>query len=149
MRSVIVDERTFIPKESDIERRWFVVDAEGKVLGRLATRIAQIVRGKEKVYFTPHLDTGDFVVVVNADKIRVTGKKVTDKIYYRHSGYIGNLKKTTLGQMLARKPEWVIMHAVRGMLPKNRLGRKLLKKVKVYRGPTHPHAAQNPQPLDV
>jgi len=144
-----VDERTFIPKESDIERRWFVVDAEGKVLGRLATRIAQIVRGKEKVYFTPHLDTGDFVVVVNADKIRVTGKKEADKTYYRHSGYIGNLKKTTLGRMMARKPEWVIMHAVRGMLPKNRLGRKLLKKVKVYRGPTHPHAAQNPQPLDV
>ena len=145
----MVDERTFIPKESDIERRWFVVDAEGKVLGRLATRIAQVVRGKEKVYFTPHLDTGDFVVVVNADKVRVTGKKEDDKIYYRHSGYVGHLKKTTLGQMLARKPEWVIMHAVRGMLPKNRLGRKLLKKVKVYRGPNHPHAAQNPQPLDV
>jgi large subunit ribosomal protein L13 len=145
----MVDDRTFIPKESDIERRWFVVDAEGKVLGRLATRVAQIVRGKEKAYFTPHLDTGDFVVVVNADKVRVTGNKPADKMYYRHSGYVGHLKETSLGRMLARKPEWVILHAVRGMLPKNRLGRKLLKKVKVYRGPNHPHAAQNPQPLDV
>ncbi|UCH78310.1 MAG: 50S ribosomal protein L13 [Candidatus Coatesbacteria bacterium] len=142
-------EKTYIPKLGEIERRWFVVDAEGKVLGRLATRIAQIVRGKEKPYFTPHLDTGDFVVVVNADKIRVTGKKPEAKIYYRHSGYVGHLREEPLERLLARKPEWVILHAVRGMLPKNRLGRKLLRKVKVYRGPTHPHAAQNPQPLEV
>lgn len=144
-----MNERTYIPKEEDIERRWFVVDADGKVLGRLATRIAQIVRGKEKVYFTPHLDAGDFVVVVNAEKIRVTGNKLRDKIYYRHSGYVGNLKEEPLARLMARKPEWVIMHAVRGMLPKNRLGRKLLKKVKVYRGPSHPHAAQRPQPLEL
>ncbi|MGD8718617.1 MAG: 50S ribosomal protein L13 [Candidatus Zixiibacteriota bacterium] len=142
-------EKTFIPKKDDIEQRWFVVDADGKVLGRLATRVAQIVRGKEKPYFTPHLDTGDFVIVINADKIRVTGNKLRDKTYYRHSGYVGHLKEASLGQLMERKPEWVILHAVRGMLPKNRLGRKLLKKVKVYRGPNHPHAAQNPQTLDV
>lgn len=144
-----VKERTFIPKEEDIERRWFVVDADGKILGRLATRIAQIVRGKEKPYFTPHLDAGDFVVVVNAEKVRVTGNKLRDRIYYRHSGYVGHLKEAPLGRLLTRKPEWVILRAVRGMLPKNRLGRKLLKKVKVYRGASHPHAAQNPQPLEV
>jgi large subunit ribosomal protein L13 len=144
-----VNDKTFIPKEKDIERRWFVVDADGKVLGRLATRIAQVVRGKEKAYFTPHLDTGDFVVVVNAAKVRVTGEKRADKTYYRHSGYVGHLKSATLGRVMARRPEWVILHAVRGMLPKNRLGRKLLKKVKVYRGPHHPHAAQNPRPLEV
>jgi large subunit ribosomal protein L13 len=144
-----VNDKTFIPKEKDIERRWFVVDADGKVLGRLATRVAQVVRGKEKAYFTPHLDTGDFVVVVNAAKVRVTGEKRADKTYYRHSGYVGHLKSATLGRVMARRPEWVILHAVRGMLPKNRLGRKLLKKVKVYRGPHHPHAAQNPRPLEV
>lgn len=144
-----MNDKTFIPKEKDIERRWFVVDADGKVLGRLATRIAQVVRGKEKAYFTPHLDTGDFVVVVNAAKVRVTGEKRADKTYYRHSGYVGHLKSATLGRVMARRPEWVILHAVRGMLPKNRLGRKLLKKVKVYRGPHHPHAAQNPRPLEV
>lgn len=141
--------KTYIPKESDIDRRWFVVDAEGKVLGRLATRIAHVVRGKEKPYFTPHLDTGDFVIVVNAAKVRVTGKKLSDKIYYRHSGYIGRLKETTLESALARRPAWVILHAVRGMLPKNRLGRKLLRKVKVYAGPSHPHQAQNPTRLDI
>ena len=144
-----MNDRTFIPKENDIERRWFVVDAEGKVLGRLATRIAQIVRGKEKAYFTPHLDTGDFVVVVNADKVRVTGNKPKDKIYYRHSGYVGHLKERSLGRMLARKPEWVVLHAVRGMLPKNRLGRKMLKKLKVYRGPDHEHQAQKPERIEL
>jgi large subunit ribosomal protein L13 len=144
-----VNERTYIPKEKEIERRWFVVDADGKVLGRLATRIAQIVRGKEKPYFTPHLDAGDFVVVVNAEKVRVTGNKMRDKTYYRHSGYVGHLKEEPLARLIERKPEWVVLHAVRGMLPKNRLGRKLLKKVKVYRGPSHPHAAQRPQPLKV
>lgn len=144
-----MNERTYIPKEKEIERRWFVVDADGKVLGRLATRIAQIVRGKEKPYFTPHLDAGDFVVVVNAEKVRVTGNKMRDKTYYRHSGYVGHLKEEPLARLIERKPEWVVLHAVRGMLPKNRLGRKLLKKVKVYRGPSHPHAAQRPQPLKV
>ena len=141
--------KTYIPKQNAIEKRWFVVDAEGKILGRLATRIAHIVRGKEKVYFTPHLDTGDFVIVINAAKVRVTGKKLSGKTYYRHSGYVGHLTETTLERALARRPAWVILHAVRGMLPKNRLGRKLLRKVKVYPGPTHPHQAQNPTRLDI
>ncbi len=141
--------KTYIPKEKDIERRWFVVDATDKTLGRLATRVAHLVRGKGKVYFTPHLDAGDFVVVVNAEKVRVTGRKLTDKIYYRHSGYISGLRATPLGEMLARKPEYVILHAVKGMLPKNRLGRRLLSKVKVYRGPAHPHRAQRPVSLEI
>jgi large subunit ribosomal protein L13 len=141
--------RTYIPKEEDIERRWFVVDAQGKVLGRLATRVAQVVRGKEKTYFTPHLDAGDFVVIVNAAKVRITGRKPADSKFYRHSGYIGHLKEESLARLMARRPEAVVLHAVRGMLPKNRLGRRLLKKVKVYAGPGHPHAAQKPIPLEV
>ena len=139
--------RTYIPKAADIRRQWYVVDATGKTLGRLATRIAEVVRGKHKPYFTPHLDTGDFVVVVNAEKVRVTGRKLDDKMYYRHSGYISGLKATNLRTLLARKPERVIEYAVKGMLPKNKLGRQLLGKVKVYRGPNHPHAAQRPEPL--
>jgi len=142
-----VEVKTYIPKAADIERKWFVVDASGKTLGRLATRVAEVVRGKHKPYFTPHLDTGDFVVVVNAEKVRVTGGKLDDKMYYRHSGYISGLKETNLRGMLARKPENVILLAVKGMLPKNNLGRRLLTKVKVYRGPNHPHAAQRPAPL--
>jgi large subunit ribosomal protein L13 len=142
-----VEGRTYIPKAADIQRQWYVVDATGQTLGRLATRIAEVVRGKRKPYFTPHLDTGDFVVVVNAEKVRVTGRKLDDKMYYRHSGYIGGLKATNLRTLLARKPERVIEYAVKGMLPKNKLGRQLLGKVKVYRGPNHPHAAQRPEPL--
>ncbi len=139
--------KTFVPKKGAVEQRWFVVDATGQTLGRLATRVAAIVRGKTKSYFTPHLDCGDFVVVINAAKVRFTGKKLTDKIYYRHSGYRGGLRAVPLGEMLARKPEYVIWHAVRGMLPKTKLGRRLLTKVKVYAGPSHPHAAQRPTPL--
>ena len=140
---------TYTPKKEQIERRWYVVDASGKVLGRLATRVATAVRGKDKPYFTPHLDTGDFVIVVNADKVRVTGRKLKDKMYRYHTGYVAHLRERNLETMLASKPEWVILHAVKGMLPKNKLGRKLLSKVKVYRGPVHPHTAQKPIPLDV
>ena len=141
--------KTYIPKPNELKPRWILVDAKDKILGRLATRVARLVRGKENAHFTPHMDTGDFVVVVNAAQLRVTGAKLTDKMYYRHSGYISGLKARPLGEMLARKPEYVVLHAVRGMLPKNKLGRKLLAKVKVYPGPTHPHAAQRPIPLEI
>lgn len=142
-----MENKTYIPKETAIERRWYVVDATDQTLGRLATRVAAVVRGKEKPYFTPHLDTGDFVIVINAEKIRVTGKKLDDKMYYKHSGYIGHLKSANLRTLLARKPEKVIQLAVKGMLPKTTLGRKLLTKVKIYRGAAHPHASQKPLPL--
>lgn len=141
--------KTHTPKQDEIEQRWYIVDADGKVLGRLATEIARVVRGKHKPYYTPHLDTGDFVVVINAEKVRLTGKKMTDKMYYRHAGYTGSLTQTSAARMIEKSPERVIMEAVRGMLPKNRLGRKLLTKVKVYRGPEHPHAAQKPEPLEI
>ena len=135
------------PKPMDT-RDWFVVDASGQTLGRLATSIAVVLRGKHRRYYSPHLDSGDFVVVVNADKIRVSGKKLTDKIYYRHSGYPGGLRQETLKDLLARRPERVIELAVRGMLPDNRLGDAMYRKLKVYAGPNHPHAAQNPASLD-
>ena len=141
--------KTYSAKPGEIEREWFVVDAEGQTLGRLATRIAETLRGKGKAQYTPHVDTGDFVVVVNAEKIRVTGDKLAAKRYYRHSGYPGGLRSRTLGEMLERRPEEVIRRAVRGMLPRNRLGRKQLTKLKVYAGPDHPHAAQKPQPLEI
>jgi large subunit ribosomal protein L13 len=141
--------KTYTPKKNDIERQWFVVDANGVVLGRLASEVANIIRGKYKPHFTPHLDTGDFVIIVNAEKVVLTGKKLTDKIYYKHSGYIGNLKEISAGKMLEKSPEKVILHAIRGMLPKNRLGRKLLTKVKVYRGNSHPHDAQMPERWEV
>ena len=139
--------KTFVAKPSNIERSWLVVDAKDQRLGRLATRIADALRGKTKPAYTPHIDTGDFVVVVNAEKIAVTGKKMDDKIYYRHTGYPGGLKKRTLAQMLDRRPEEVIRLAVKGMLPKNRLGRAQLRKLKVYAGPAHPHQAQKPQEM--
>jgi large subunit ribosomal protein L13 len=139
--------KTFSPKPGDITREWFVVDAEDKILGRLATQIAHRLRGKHKAEFAPHMDTGDFIVVVNCEKIRLTGNKLRQKKYYSHSGYIGGLKVTPLERMLSAKPEYVLMHAVRGMLPRNILGRALLKKLKVYAGPDHPHSAQKPQPL--
>jgi len=139
--------KTYTPTPKDITRDWFVVDASDQILGRLATQIAMRLRGKHKPEFAPHVDNGDFIVVVNADKVRVTGRKLDQKKYYRHSGYIGGLKETSLRVMMDRKPDQVILKAVRGMLPKNRLGRALLKKLKVYAGTEHPHAAQEPKPL--
>ena len=139
--------KTFSPTPKDIDRRWYVVDATGQVLGRLASQIAHRLRGKHKPEYAPHMDNGDFIIVVNCEKITVTGTKMTHKKYYRHSGWVGGLKTTALGDMLAEKPARVLATAVRGMLPKNSLGRAMLKKLKIYAGPEHPHAAQNPQVL--
>ena len=139
--------KTFTPTPKDRDRQWFVVDAENQVLGRLASQIANRLRGKYKPEFSPHMDNGDFIVVINCEKIRVTGKKLEDKKYYRHSGWVGSLKTTTLADMLATHPDRAITLAVRGMLPKNRLGRAMLKKLKVCVGPEHPYKAQKPQPL--
>jgi large subunit ribosomal protein L13 len=141
--------KTFSPTPKDISHNWFVVDASDKILGRLASAVAVRLRGKHKVEFAPHMDTGDFIIVVNATKVRTTGRKLDQKKYYRHSGWIGGLKETSLRDMLAKKPEDVIRKAVRGMLPKNRLGRAMLKKLKVYSGEAHPHEAQKPETLDV
>ena len=141
--------KTFMPKASDIERKWYVIDAEGQVMGRLASQVANILRGKNKPIYTPNVDTGDYVIVINADKIVMTGKKLDQKVYYHHSGYVGGLRETTLDKLLAEKPADVLMHAVRGMLPKNRLGRAMLKKLKVYAGPDHEHAAQQPEKYDL
>jgi large subunit ribosomal protein L13 len=143
------DVRTFQQKPADVKRNWFVVDADGKVVGRLASRVAAILRGKHKPTFTPHVDGGDFVVVVNAGKVRLTGRKADQKIYYRHSGYPGGLRATPAGQMLRRKPEYVVREAVERMLPKNPLGRVMLKKLKIYRGADHRHQAQQPKPLEL
>ena len=140
---------TISAKPGEVQRGWYLVDAEGKTLGRLATEIASRLRGKHKPIYTPHVDTGDFIVVVNAGKIRVTGNKWKDKVYHRHTGYIGNLKSETLEKRLARRPELVLTQAVKGMLPKNRLGAAMLRKLKVYAGPEHRHQAQQPQPLDI
>jgi large subunit ribosomal protein L13 len=137
--------RTYSPKLDDIQREWFVVDAKDQTLGRLATQIATLLRGKHKPIYTPHMDVGDFVIVVNADKIRVTGNKLDQKIYYRHSGYPGGIKSRTLRELLDRYPDRVIRLAVRGMLPKNRLGRATIKKLKIYAGDKHPHQAQQPR----
>ncbi|NLE73654.1 MAG: 50S ribosomal protein L13 [Actinobacteria bacterium] len=139
--------KTYTAKPGEIERRWWVVDAEGKTLGRLATRIAMVLRGKDKVQYTSHVDTGDFVIVVNADKVGLTGRKLAGKLYYRHSGYPGGLRVRTLGQMLERRPTEVLRHAVKGMLPKNRLAAQQLRKLKIYAGPNHPHAAQLPEEM--
>jgi large subunit ribosomal protein L13 len=141
--------KTYSAKPREIEQKWYVVDAEAQTLGRLATRIADVLRGKGKPQYTPHVDTGDFVVVVNAEKIRVTGKKLEQKVYYRHSGYPGGLRERTLAEQLQRRPEEVLRRAVRGMLPKNRLAAVQLGKLKVYAGPEHPHGAQNPVPMEV
>ncbi|GAB4480566.1 MAG: 50S ribosomal protein L13 [Anaerolineae bacterium] len=143
-----VSVKTQSVRAEDVARKWYVVDADGKTLGRLASEIASILRGKHKPYFTPHVDCGDFVIVVNAEKIHVTGRRMDQKMYYQHSGYPGGLKSETLRSRLARKPETVIRQAVRLMLPKNTLGRQMLKKLKVYAGPEHPHAAQQPEPLE-
>jgi large subunit ribosomal protein L13 len=141
--------KTFVATPANRERNWLVVDASDKTLGRLATQIADALRGKRKPEYTPHCDVGDFVIVVNAEKISVTGNKRQDKRYYRHSGYPGALRSRTLGEMLERRPEEVIRSAVKGMLPRTRLGRAQLRKLKVYAGPDHPHAAQKPEPLEV
>jgi large subunit ribosomal protein L13 len=141
--------KTYVAKPTDRERNWLIVDAEGQTLGRLATQIADVLRGKRKPTYTPHIDTGDFVIVVNAKKIAVTGNKRAAKMYYRHSGYPGGLKSRTLNDMLERRPEEVIRLAVKGMLPRNRLARRQITKLKIYAGPEHPHAAQQPQPMEI
>ena len=141
--------RTFTQKQEEIERDWYVVDAEGETLGRLASRIAPILKGKHKPIYTPHLDCGDFVIIVNAEKVRVTGRKLDQKLYYRHSGYPGGLKSISLRDQLNRYPERVLQAAIRGMLPKNKLGRRMIKKLKVYAGDAHPHEAQQPKPLEL
>src|SRR5918997_3003892 len=141
--------KTWNAKPGEVARKWYVVDAEGKTLGRLATQIADTLRGKRKPEYTPHVDTGDFVIVINAEKIRVTGDKLAQKTYYRHSGYPGGIKSRTLAEMLDRKPEEVIRKAVKGMLPRSRLGRAQLRKLKIYAGPEHPHAAQKPEQMEV
>jgi large subunit ribosomal protein L13 len=141
--------RTFTQKQAEIERDWYVVDAEGETLGRLASRIAPILKGKHKPVYTPHLDCGDFVVIVNAEKVRVTGRKLDQKFYHRHSGYPGGLKSISLRDQLNRYPERVLEAAIRGMLPKNKLGRRMIKKLKVYAGDAHPHEAQQPKPLEL
>ena len=139
--------KTFSPTPKDIKHDWYVVDAQDQVLGRLASQIAHRLRGKHKPEFAPHVDNGDFIIVIICEKINVTGTKMTNKLYRRHSGWVGGLRTTARGDMLREKPERLIMMAVRGMLPKNKLGHAMLKKLKVYAGPEHPHAAQNPQPL--
>ena len=141
--------KTYVAKQEEVQRQWYVVDAAGQTLGRLATRVASVLRGKHKPIYSPAADTGDCVIVVNAEKVHVTGRKLDQKIYYRHSGYPGGLKEITLRNQLENHPTRVIEHAVRGMLPKNRLGRRILKHLKVYAGPEHPHEAQQPQPLEL
>lgn len=142
-------EKTFVTKKEDVQREWYVVDAAGKTLGRLATRVARMLRGKHKPTYSPSVDTGDYIIVVNAEKIHVTGRKLDQKMYYRHTGYPGGLKEITLRNLLHKHPTRVIEHAVRGMLPKNRLGRRMFKKLKVYAGPNHPHEAQRPESLEL
>jgi len=141
--------KTFTAKEYKVEKKWYLVNAENRILGRLASQIAIRLRGKHKPIFTPHADTGDFIVVINAEKVTLTGSKWDNKLYYRYSGYIGGLKKISAKQLLEKKPEEVLRLAVRGMLPKNSLGRRQLKKLKIYSGPDHPHQAQEPQELEI
>ena len=141
--------KSYVATQSSIERKWYVVDAQGQTLGRLASEVAKVLRGKNKPTYTPSMDTGDNVIIVNAEKIKVTGKKLDQKIYYRHSDYVGGMKETTLKEMLAKKPENVLYLAVKGMLPKGPLGRKMIKKLHVYAGPEHNHAAQKPEVLEI
>lgn len=142
-------QKTFTPRPADIERSWWVADATDLPLGRLASEVARVLRGKHKPIFAPHMDTGDYVVIVNAEKVAVTGNKAEDKRYFRHSGHPGGLITKTFAEVLARHPERILEQAVRGMLPKNRLGRRMLRKLKVYAGPVHPHSAQAPRPLEI
>lgn len=137
--------KSYIAKPAEVERKWYVIDAEDKTLGKIASEVASILRGKKKPIYTLHVDTGDYVIVINAEKVRVTGKKEEQKIYKSHSGYPGGLKETTLRELRAKKPEEIIRHAVKGMMPKGKLGRQMFKKLKVYAGPEHPHTAQNPE----
>jgi large subunit ribosomal protein L13 len=141
--------KTYQAKKEELDHKWYLVNAEGKVLGRLSTELAKILKGKNKPTYTPHLDTGDFVIVVNAGKVTLTGKKMKDKIYYRHTGYPGGIKEMNAEKLLAKKPTEMIRMAVKGMLPKNSLGRQMLRKLKVYGGPNHPHEAQKPIPLEI
>ena len=141
--------KTYVPKKTEIKKNWYLVDAEGKILGRLASRIAQILSGKNKPIYTPYLDTGDFVVVINAKKVKVTGKKEEKKIYYHYSGYPGGMKEIVYQKLLEKKPTMIIQKAVRGMLPKNKLGRKMLKRLKIYAGTEHRHQAQNPEKIEL
>jgi large subunit ribosomal protein L13 len=141
--------KTISARAEDVKRDWFLIDAEDKTLGRLATEVARRLRGKHKAIYTPHVDTGDYIVVINAEKVRVTGNKAKDKMYYRHSGYMGGLKEMNFEDMIQKKPELVIEKAVKGMLPKNSLGRTMFRKLKVYPGKEHAHAAQQPQPLEI
>lgn len=141
--------KSFMASPSTIERKWYVIDAADQTLGRLSTEVANILRGKKKPIFTPHIDTGDYVIIVNADKVKVTGKKLDQKIYYRHSEYVGGMKETTLKEMMKKKPEFVVEHAVKGMLPKGPLGRQMLSKLHVYAGAEHPHAAQKPEVYEI
>ena len=141
--------KTYQAKKEEIDHKWYLVNAEGKVLGRLSTELAKILRGKNKPIYTPHVDTGDFVVVVNAGKVTLTGKKLKDKIYYHHTGYPGGIKEMSAEKLLAKKPTEIIRMAVRGMLPKNSLGRQMLRKLKIYAGPNHPHEAQQPVSLEL
>jgi large subunit ribosomal protein L13 len=140
--------KTYQAKKEEIDHKWYLVNAEGKVLGRLSTELAKVLKGKNKPIYTPHVDTGDFVVVVNAGKVTLTGKKLKDKIYYHHTGYPGGIKEMSAEKLLAKKPTEMIRMAVRGMLPKNSLGRQMLRKLKIYAGPNHPHEAQRPIPLE-
>ncbi len=141
--------KSYLAKAETVERKWYVIDATGHTLGRLSSEMATVLRGKNKPIYTPHVDTGDYIIVINAEKIKVTGNKMEQKIYYNHSGYVGGLKETKLSEMLVKKPTEVIMLAVKGMLPKGPLGRQMLKKLHVYAGSDHPHAAQNPEVLEV
>ena len=141
--------KSFMASPSTIERKWYVIDAADQTLGRLSTEVANILRGKNKPIFTLHIDTGDYVIIVNADKVKVTGKKLDQKIYYRHSEYVGGMKETTLKEMMNKKPEFVVEHAVKGMLPKGPLGRQMLSKLHVYAGAEHPHAAQQPEVYEI
>jgi large subunit ribosomal protein L13 len=144
-----MNQKTYVVKEADIERRWVLVDASGQTLGRLASRIAQVLKGKHKPTYSPHLDGGDYVVVINASEIAVTGRKLDRKAYYRHTGYPGGIREMNLRGLLARHPTHALKFAVRGMLPKNRLGRRMIKKLKIYAGPEHPHQAQQPEAIEL
>lgn len=144
-----MNDKTYTPRAGDVDRKWFVVDAEGKVLGRLASEIVNVLKGKHKPTYSPHMDMGDHVVVVNAEKVRLTGRKAEQKVYYRHTGYPGAIRSTSIERMLADHPERVLQKAVRGMLPHNILGREMFRKLRVYAGPDHRHSAQQPQPLDI
>lgn len=144
-----MNQKTYVVKEADIQRKWILVDASGQTLGRLASNIAQVLKGKHKPTYSPHLDGGDYVVVINADKIAVTGRKMDQKTYYRHTGYPGGIREINLRGLLARHPTYALKFAVRGMLPKNRLGRRMIKKLKIYAGPEHPHQAQQPEAVEL